>query len=114
MKKKTAEWVKKAEEDHATAAKISRGKPPLHNSVCFHCQQSAEKYLKGLMEELGFSIPKTHNLEDLLNTLLPHHPSLRSLKRGLIILTSYAVEIRYPGESASKPRRDPRLSGKAV
>jgi HEPN domain-containing protein len=70
--------------------------------VCFHCQQSAEKYLKALLEELGLRVPRTHNLDDVLNLLLPHHPGLRSLRRGLIFLTYFAVETRYPGESASK------------
>ena len=74
----------------------------MHDARCFHCQQSAEKYLKALSEELGLTIPRTHNLEDLLSLLLPHHPGLRSLRRGLIFLTDFAVETRYPGENANK------------
>lgn len=70
--------------------------------VCFHCQQCAEKYLKGLMEELGLPVPKIHDLELLLTALQPHHPTLRSLRRGLIFLTDFAVDTRYPGASASK------------
>ena len=34
--------------------------------------------------------------------LLPHHASLRSLRRGAIFLTDLAVEFRYSGETASK------------
>jgi HEPN domain-containing protein len=70
--------------------------------VCFHGQQCAEKYLKGLLEELGLAIPKTHDLEQLQNRLLPHHPALRSLRRGLTFLTNFAVAVRYPGDNASK------------
>ena len=102
MKKTTAEWVKKAEDDHLVANQSSRSKVPLHDAVCFHCQQCAEKYLKGLLEELGLPVPHTHNLDDVLNLLLPHHPTLCSFRRGLIFLTDFAVETRYPGESASK------------
>jgi len=54
------------------------------------------------MEELGLSVPKTHDLEDLLTLLLPHHPSLRPLRRGLKFLTPFGVDIRYPGKRASK------------
>ena len=54
------------------------------------------------MEELGLSVPKTHDLEALLNTLAPHHPTLRSLRRGLVFLSDFAVETRYPGRNASK------------
>lgn len=74
----------------------------MHDARCFHCQQAAEKYLKALLEELGLTISRTHNLEDLLSLLLPHHPRLQSLRRGLIFLTNFAVETRYPGENANK------------
>jgi uncharacterized protein len=62
-------------------------KVPVHDGVCFHCQQCAEKYLKALMEELGLPVPKTHDLDLLLRALLPHHPTLRSLRRGLLFLS---------------------------
>lgn len=102
MKKATREWVRKAEDDYRAAAKLARGREPFHDQVCFHCHQSAEKYLKALLEELGSAVPKTHNLDDVLSLLLPHHASLRSLRRGLIFLTDFAVGTRYPGENASK------------
>ena len=69
---------------------------------CFHCQQSAEKYLKALLIEQGIPFPKTHRLEDLLLLLLPHDASLKRLRRPLVTLTRYAVDYRYPGESATK------------
>jgi HEPN domain-containing protein len=80
----------------------AHGPQPFHDQVCFHCQQSAEKYLKALLEQLGLAIPRVHNLDDLLGLLGPHHRSLRPLRRGLIFLTDFAVDIRYPGDSASK------------
>jgi HEPN domain-containing protein len=70
--------------------------------VCFHAQQSAEKYLKALLEEAGLTVPRTHNLVALLPMLLPHHPALRRFRRGLDYLTRFAVETRYPGDSATK------------
>jgi HEPN domain-containing protein len=79
-----------------------RSKIPVHNGVCFHCQQCAEKYLKGLLEELARPVPRTHNLDDILSLLVSPHGTLRSLKRGLIFLTRFAVDTRYPGDDASK------------
>jgi HEPN domain-containing protein len=102
MKRLTAEWVKKAEADFIAASQLARHKAPLHDVVCFHGQQTAEKYLKALMEELGLAVPRTHNLVALLPLLAPHHGRLRSLRRGLDFLTRYAVDTRYPGESASR------------
>lgn len=102
MKKAAREWVRKAESDYNLANQVAAANKPFHDQVCFLCQQSAEKYLKTLFAERGLAIPRTHNLDDLLGLLLSHHPSLRSLRRGLIFLTDFAVEIRYPGERASK------------
>jgi HEPN domain-containing protein len=82
----------------------------VHDGVCFHCQQCAEKYLKGLMEELGLSVPKTHFLDALLTALKVYHPTLRRLRRGLLFLSGFAVDIRYPGFSANKRQATAALS----
>ncbi len=64
--------------------------------MCFHCQQAAEKYLKALLQESSVGFPKTHDLELLLDLVLPQAPSLAPLRRRLDALTVYAVEYRYP------------------
>ena len=109
MKKKTAEWVDKAEADYRFAARSVRAQDPFHDRRCFLCQQSAEKYLKALLEEQGRPIPRTHILRDLLALLSPHYPSLRTFTRGLKYLTRFAVGIRYPGQSASKAQTEAAL-----
>ena len=44
------EWINKAEDDFEGAKDIARRrKRPLPDLVCFHCQQSAEKYLKSFL-----------------------------------------------------------------
>jgi HEPN domain-containing protein len=102
MKKATREWVRKAEADYQAAAELAQASKPFHDQVCFHCQQSAEKYLKALIEELALPLEKTHELERLLEELLPHHSRLRPLRRGLVFLTNFAVEPRYPGDNTTK------------
>jgi HEPN domain-containing protein len=94
--------VRKAESDFVVANKLAQGRESHHDEVCFHAQQSAEKYLKALLEELGQPVPRTHILEDLVLALTPFHPGLKSLRRGAKFLTRYAVETRYPGENATK------------
>ena len=106
MKRKTATWVRKAEDDWKAACDLAVRSPPLRDAACFHCQQSAEKYLKALVEELNLTIPRTHILKDLLALLQPHHSSLSSLRRGLTFLTRFAVGTRYPGDNASKRQAD--------
>ena len=93
--------MKKAEGDSRAAielAQIDR----MHDQVCFHCQQAAEKYLKAIMEEQGLPVPKTHDLEILLGQLSSTFPALLPLKRGLMILVDYAVDTRYPGNQTTK------------
>ena len=102
MKPTTREWVKKAEDDSLAATELARGPERLHDQVCFHCQQSAEKYLKAILEEQGLPIPKTHDLEVLLGNLATLFPALLSLRRGLLILVDYAVDSRYPGNHTTK------------
>lgn len=109
MKKTTRQWVRKAEEDLQSAYKVAAGSDPFHDQTCFLCQQSAEKYLKALLEELGLAIPYTHVLKDLLSLLLPHHGHLRILRRGLVFLTRFAVATRYPGDDATKRQAEASL-----
>jgi HEPN domain-containing protein len=109
MNKTTAAWVRKAEADFQFAARGVGRADPFHDQRCFLCQQSAEKYLKALLEELGRPIPWTHVLRDLLALLAPHHPSLRAFTRGLKYLTRFAVGIRYPGDYATRRQTEAAL-----
>lgn len=59
-------WVRKAEHDLEAADRIFsdvEGCP--FDTVCFHCQQAAEKYLKCLLTCLGIHAPRTHDLRAL-------------------------------------------------
>ncbi len=47
-------------------------------------------------------IPRTHDLVDLLMRVVNKHPHLIVLRRGLTVLSRYAVEARYPGFRATK------------
>jgi HEPN domain-containing protein len=109
MKRATREWVDKAEDDYRAAEVLARSSARLYDQSCFHCQQCAEKYLKALVEELGNPIRRTHDLLELANKLEPDHPSLKSLRRGLKFLTNFSVEIRYPGDDASKRQAEAAL-----
>src|SRR5687767_5073808 len=101
MKKLTREWVRKAEADLAVVRTIAAAKPPLHDAVCFHCQQAAEKYLKAVLQELGLPIPYTHDLAHLVLLITPHQATMKPLRRKMANLSRYAVDYRYPGHQAT-------------
>ena len=99
----TEEWITKAEGDFRTASREMHARRELnYDAVCFHCQQCAEKYLKALLQEQGHHIPKTHDLNQLLEYCLPYDGTLEPHRDLLKDLTRFAVEFRYPGESATK------------
>ena len=50
----------------------------------------------------GTSFPKTHNLLDLMDLILPVDPTWALLQQDLQILTFYAVAVRYPGNVVLK------------
>jgi hypothetical protein len=53
------------------------------------------------LQQANVAIPRIHDLVPLVSLIVSHY-DLRGLKRGLEFLTQFAVETRYPGESASK------------
>ena len=101
MQRLTAEWVRKAEADWRAARAMLEAKPAIIDPACFHCQQVVEKFFKALLQERGLPIPHTHDLVHLLGLLVPHDASLARVGRGLDVLTTYAVENRYPGIHAT-------------
>jgi HEPN domain-containing protein len=102
MKRLTREWVSKAEVDYQAARWLGDESRRFHDQICFHCQQSAEKYLKGILQEQGVPFDRTHDLERLLVVLLPAHRKLRGLRCGLKFLRRFAVAARYPGDRTTR------------
>jgi len=111
MKAETKAWVAKAEGDfHDVLRGLRARKHPNYDGVCFHAQQSIEKYFKARLVEAGVPFPKTHDLARLLDLILPVDPLWETWRADLNLLTSFAVEFRYPGESATK--EDARRAGR--
>jgi HEPN domain-containing protein len=103
MNEMAREWVEKAEGDFATMQRELRArKNPNYDAACFHAQQCAEKYLKACLQQEGIPFGKTHDLAVLLDGLLPIEPTWELYRDDLRVLSSFAIEIRYPGESADR------------
>lgn len=97
----TNEWVDKAEGDFNTAGRERRvRKAPNYDAVCFHSQQAAEKYLKAVLQESSLAVPRTHNLADLLALCLKIDNTFLLIQPHVNTLDGYAVQFRYPGQSA--------------
>lgn len=103
MKDSTQEWVEKAEADFNSAGREYRArKNPNFDAACFFAQQSIEKYFKARLVEAVMPFPKTHDLDVLLDLIVPLEPLWEAFRSGVSDLTSFAVSFRYPGESATR------------
>ncbi|NLF85534.1 MAG: HEPN domain-containing protein [Lentisphaerae bacterium] len=103
MKPLTHEWIAKAEGDFAIVERENRvRKNPSHDGVCFHAQQCAEKYLKARLCEADIRFGKIHDLQALLELVLPVEPLWESSRADLAFLSDFAIHYRYPGESATR------------
>ena len=103
MTPQAAEWVKKAEGDWNAAQQLNRvRKNQNYDAICFHCQQSVEKYLKARLEEAGINVPKTHDLIMLLGLAMSLEPHWFALHQFVVVLSPYAVGYRYPGLASTK------------
>ncbi|MEX2138775.1 MAG: HEPN domain-containing protein [Pirellulales bacterium] len=97
----TLEWVQKAEADFEAAQVLSQSATPLHDAVCFHAQQCIEKYLKAWLQEANVRFPRSHDLEEMLDLIIPTIPAWNAWRSDFVVLTTHAVEFRYPGKSAN-------------
>jgi HEPN domain-containing protein len=65
--------------------------------ACFHCQQAAEKALKGYLLFHNIESPKIHNLRLLCQMCMQQDNLFETLLASCSDLTPYGVEARYPG-----------------
>jgi len=106
MKKITEEWIAKAEKDYLVAIRELKADPPVTEAVCFHAQQCIEKYLKAILQENEVEFEKVHDLDILLNQCVGFTPELERFRDELVKLSTYAVDVRYPGFDVSKEEAD--------
>ena len=89
-------WLEKARRNLLVATRALENPEPLTDIICFHAQQAVEKYLKAYLvwHEVGF--PRTHALEDLALLAAQVDQEFQELVDEVVVLTPYAVEVRYP------------------
>ena len=92
------QWIKIAERDLLTAKQGLETNEVVTDTVCFHCQQAAEKYLKAFLVRKQIEFSKTHNIMFLLNLCSSVDKSFKENLPEADNLTDYAVEIRYPDD----------------
>lgn len=96
-------WLSKARHDLASARKLAEGDEPIFDTAIYHCQQAAEKALKGYLVHCDQPFNKTHDLNVLVKAAMPFQARFSDLLDAAVELTPYATEYRYPGAEDPEP-----------
>lgn len=97
------EWLRYAK-DSMIAAKMGIKKDPENehyqpfHTICFLCQNSAEKYLKAFLIWKGWILQKIHDLEKLLAEAIIFDVECKILENECKLLNDYITETRYPSD----------------
>ena len=91
-------WLVKAQHDLAAARKLSAEPDPYLDTAIYHCQQAAEKVVKGFLVFHDQDFEKTHNIRFLVTLAIPVESEFSSWLEAAKRLTPYSGMFRYPGE----------------
>ncbi|MHB8075645.1 HEPN domain-containing protein [Desulfosporosinus fructosivorans] len=91
-------WCDFAKDDLITAKYLLGLHPLKLEIICYHCQQSAEKILKGFLIDKNIDPPKTHDLRLLRRMCEKIADGFDEIEESCVHLTAYGVQPRYPME----------------
>jgi HEPN domain-containing protein len=91
-------WFDFADQDIDTAQLLFQMRPMHVEIICYHCEQAAEKYLKGYLVAHGIFPPKTHELEKLCAMCSEINNQFDEIVTLCSFLTQFATQTRYPHE----------------
>lgn len=110
MMHEVTEWTEIAEMDLLTAQReFDQPHRPNFLATCFHAQQCIEKYLKAFLTFHDQSVAKTHDLGLLLGVCRDFAPHWQVWKEDFNLISSHAIEARYPGEPIGREHADHAL-----
>lgn len=89
-------WLVKAHSDLRSARALVSLPEPATDTAIYHCQQAAEKSLKGYLAFRDQPLERTHDLERLLELATALEPVFTPLETQADLLNPYATAFRYP------------------
>ena len=91
------DWLRKAYGE-LKAAKLLKQDNEIFDIAAFHTHQCAEKILKGYLIFKRNSIPKTHDLKELLYACIKIDPIFIEFLHDALALNPYVTNTRYPND----------------
>lgn len=91
-------WLIKAHRDLLSAHELASADIPLLDTAAYHCQQAAEKAVKGYLLYHDVRFEKSHDIVLLISQAVDIDPTFSGFFEAARLLTPLAVEFRYPGD----------------
>jgi HEPN domain-containing protein len=80
------DWYMLAGKDHSVAPHLAATMYPIPTEIiCYHCQQTVEKYLKGVLALNGEEPPYTHDLAELCKACEKYLPEFSEISPSCLI-----------------------------
>ncbi len=98
-------WLLKAKHDLASAHVLAASSPPLLDTAIYHCQQAAEKAVKGYLVFCEQEAERVHDIEVLIRSAMSCDQRFTAWVDVGIELTPYARLYRYPGPAAEPTQK---------
>lgn len=89
-------WLTKAHSDLRSARLLATLDEAAADTTVFHCQQAAEKSLKGYLAFRDQPLERTHDLDRLLELAAGLESAFASIETQADVLNPYATAYRYP------------------
>ena len=105
ISKYTNDWFLRGEDDLGTI-QILLKEHGVPNTMCFHAQQAAEKYLKGFLAYQKKNVRKIHTIGDLLKACAAVDNSFEQLRGDANFLDQFYIETRYADDYIEFSRED--------
>lgn len=93
-------WITKAKHDLESAKVLSQTPILLLDTAIYHCQQAAEKSVKGYLASKDQEVQKTHDVGLLIRHAMKFDSDFSTWQDIGDLLTPYATAFRYPSESS--------------
>jgi len=93
------DWLTRASHDLSAARALSALDTPLLDTAIYHCQQAAEKTMKGWLQFRDDPFTKTHDIGVLVSQAAKLNEEFNQLTKAAAVLTPYVSAFRYPGGS---------------
>lgn len=99
------EWLIKGQNDLKAAQILYKEKGPT-DTLCFHCHQAVEKYMKSFLVFQKVHFERIHHLWQLAKLCSEKDKEFLELEEKLKTLDAYYIESRYPSDTHTYSREE--------